>query len=152
MKSLIATLVAAALILPALAPPSAAQGRDERERHGERERHDEREHGDHRRDGWHGDEIHRFQEHDMERWRGGEWRHGEHDGRVGWWWNVGPSWYLYNQPVYPYPDPYQPPVVAGPAAAPPPPGGQYWYYCRSPAGYYPYVPQCAGPWETVPAG
>ena len=109
-----------------------------------------RPHEDHRREGWEHGEIHRFHERDYDRWRGGTWFHGERDGRFGWWWNVGPSWYFYTEPVYPYPDPYVPPVAAAPVA-PPPPNGQYWYYCRSPAGYHPYVPQCAGPWEAVPA-
>jgi hypothetical protein len=108
-------------------------------------------HEDHRRDGWNHGDIRRFHEGEYDRWRGGAWIHGEHDGRFGWWWNVGPSWYFYTAPVYPYPDPYTPPVVAAPVA-PPSPGGQYWYYCRSPAGYYPYVPHCGGPWEAVPAG
>lgn len=26
-----------------------------------------------------------------------------------------------------------------------------WYYCSNPAGYYPYVTQCYGPWQVVPA-
>jgi hypothetical protein len=48
-----------------------------------------------------------------------------------------------------------------PAAAPPPPApaapaaqaGQpgTWYYCDSPQGYYPYVPQCNVQWRAVPA-
>jgi len=29
---------------------------------------------------------------------------------------------------------------------------QYWYYCRNPAGYYPYVTQCSVAWQPVPAG
>src|SRR5438552_10634455 len=87
---------------------------------------------------WHG-EINRFHEHDIEHWRGGRWQHGIHGGRRGWWWVVGGVWYFYPAPVYPYPDPYQPPVVV----APPPPNlaaPAYWYYCADPAGYYPYVP------------
>src|ERR1700722_14614698 len=147
MKSLIAGLFAAALMLPALTPPAAAQGHEHDGHERDGHERDRREHGDHRAEGWHGGEIEHFHEQDLGRWRGGNWVHGEHDGRFGWWWNVGPSWYSYAAPVYPYPDPYLPPV----AAAPPPSGGQYWYYCRSPAGYYPYVPQCAGPWEPVPA-
>jgi len=135
MKSLIISMAAAALMLPALAQPSAAQEH-------------ERPHGDHRAEGWHGGEIRHFNEHDMERWRGGAWFHGLHDGRVGWWWQVGPTWYFYAAPVYPYPDPYMPPVVAAPGA--PAPAGQFWYYCQSPPGYYPYVPQCSLPWEAVP--
>ena len=37
-------------------------------------------------------------------WGGGHWRHTWWHGRYGWWWNVGPSWYFYDAPVYPYPD------------------------------------------------
>ncbi len=36
-------------------------------------------------------------------WGGGRWRHTWWHGRYGWWWNVGPSWYFYDAPVYPYP-------------------------------------------------
>jgi hypothetical protein len=118
-------------------------------------------HDDGRHDGWRGHEawrgdIHRFREHDFERWRAGRWFHGRHDGRRGWWWIVGGVWYFYPAPVYPYPDPYQPPVVvapgppvSGPPVAQPP---AVYYYCDNPAGYYPYVPQCLTPWRMVPAG
>jgi hypothetical protein len=117
---------------------------------------------------WRGD-IHRFQDRDMAHWRGGRWHRGRHDGRLGWWWVVGGVWYLYSAPVYPYPDPYQPPVVmveqpsvsAAPVYAPPPTQlaepvaaptpSQYWYYCEEPAGYYPYVSQCPRAWQKVPA-
>ncbi|HEX3882032.1 MAG TPA: hypothetical protein VHW66_05190 [Stellaceae bacterium] len=78
-------------------------------------------------------------------WHGGAWNHGWHNGRFGWWW-VAPGfadWYFYNAPVYPSPDPYVPPgIAAGPSP--------YWYYCANPQGYYPYVPQCYGPWQPVP--
>ncbi|MDD5295741.1 MAG: hypothetical protein PHU46_02405 [Rhodocyclaceae bacterium] len=124
----------------------------------DRPEHFERGHDRH----WRGN----FHEHDLELWRGGRWHQGRHGGRLGWWWIVGGTWYLYSAPVYPYPDPYQPPVVmveqpqvvpAPPVYAPPPapvaaPAPvQYWYYCRNPAGYYPYVPQCRGGWQKVPA-
>ena len=92
---------------------------------------------------WGGD-IHHFSGHDYDRWRGGGWFHGYHDGRFGWWWTVGPDFYFYPAPVYPYPDPYVPPTVT---AAP----GPTWYYCANPQGYYPYVGQCAVPWQAVPA-
>lgn len=100
---------------------------------------------------WDGD-IHHFQGHDFERWRGGAWFHGPHGGRDGWWWVVGPDFYFYPAPVYPYPDPYTPPVVAvaPPVAPAPAPAAQNWYYCANPQGYYPYVPQCAVPWQAVP--
>ncbi len=100
-----------------------------------------------RREHWGGD-IRRFHEHDLGRWRGGSWFHGRHEGRLGWWWIVGGLWYFYPAPVYPYPDPYRPPVVVVPSSPVPP---QYWYYCTNPAGYYPYVAQCATPWQPVPA-
>jgi hypothetical protein len=100
---------------------------------------------------WHGHDIHQFRGHDFDHWRAGNWFNGLHEGRNGWWWIVDGSWYFYPAPVYPYPDPYTPPVVAiAPApgtaviAAP-----SYLYYCKNPAGYYPYVPQCFGHWHRV---
>jgi hypothetical protein len=72
--------------------------------------------------------------------------------------------------VYPYPDPYLPPIVVEdspppavviqqpPSEAPPPPSSvaapqtpQNWYYCESAKGYYPYVPSCPAGWQMVPA-
>ena len=119
------------------------------------------------REGWHGD-MRRFHERDIDIWRGGRWYHGYHDGRNAWWWFAGGVWYAYSAPVYPYPDPYQPPVVIvqtpqppvyveqnPPVQAAPPaqtaPQAQFWYYCRNPAGYYPYVPNCSVDWQKVPA-
>jgi len=101
-----------------------------------------------RHDHWHGD-IHHFRDHDFDFWRGGHWFHGPHGGRAGWWWVVGGSWYFYPAPIYPYPDPYVPPAVLVPAPPPGAPPAQYWYYCANPAGYYPYVAQCATPWQPV---
>ena len=121
-------------LLPGLVGTSLA---DERQRH--------RGHDAERRAEWRGD-IHRFHEYDVDIWRGGRWHHGRHDGRIGWWWIVGGLWYFYPVRVAPYPDPYQPPVVVVP---PPPAPPQYWYYCTNPAGYYPYVAQCAANWERV---
>ena len=117
------------------------------------EGHHERYRVDHR---WHGD-IRVFHDHDYARWRGGYWHHGYHEGRLGWWWVVGGLWYFYPRVVYPYPDPYTPPVVVvQPTApvtpapnAPPPP--QYWYYCNSAKTYYPYVASCPEGWKEVPA-
>lgn len=122
---------------------------------------------DHR--GWHGD-IRHFDRHDHHRWRSGAWRHGWHSGHNGWWWVAGGAWYFYPKPVYPYPDPYRPPilieqapvVVQIPAPAhvqvqpvepvvAAPPVQQFWYYCDAAGGYYPYVASCPGGWKTVPA-
>ena len=30
-------------------------------------------------------------------WEGGRWRHEVHNGRTGWWWDVGGVWYCYPQ-------------------------------------------------------
>jgi len=73
---------------------------------------------------------------------------------------------IYAPPVYaPVPvQPYyveqtyiSPPVTALPL---PPPtmgqyqpqeiaGGQWWYFCRKPAGYYPFIRECPSGWEKV---
>lgn len=50
-----------------------------------------------------------------------------------------------------------PPVITVPSTPPvyiqrnitPPLEPNYWYYCRSAAGYYPYVRECPGGWEKV---
>jgi len=101
---------------------------------------------------WHGD-IHQFHVHDLPHWRSGHWAHVEHEGRLGWWWVIGDAWYFYPAPIYPYPDPYTPPVYSSPAT-PPPAGGnmpQYWYYCASSGNYYPYISTCPEGWKMVPA-
>jgi hypothetical protein len=75
-------------------------------------------------------------------WERGRWRHEVHDGRDGWWWDVGGVWYYYPQPMegpptyisedyaddvyppapgYPAADGYRPPPPAYVAAPPPPP-------------------------------
>ena len=132
------------LLLATVALPASAQERH----HGRGEA----------RQQWHGD-IHRFHDHDIHRWRSGRWVHGVHGGRQGWWWTVGPAWYWYPAPVYPFPDPYQPPLALAPGEPLPPPPAPgmsapsrgYWYYCRDSGRYYPYVAQCRSPWERVPA-
>ncbi len=102
---------------------------------------------------WRGD-IRYWHGWDMDRWRGGYWVHGRHDGRWGWWWVVAGLWYFYPQAVYPYPDPYAPPYAPTTPALPvpsTPPEVQYWYYCDGAKGYYPYVQTCPGGWRKVPA-
>jgi hypothetical protein len=100
----------------------------------------------HRGQQWHGD-IARFHQHDWGVWRGGHWAHAHHGGRLGWWWVVGPSWYYYPAPVYPYPSPWEPAevIVSGP------PPARFWYYCDATRNYYPYVSVCPGGWRPVPA-
>ncbi|WP_409334490.1 glycine zipper domain-containing protein [Bradyrhizobium jicamae] len=73
-------------------------------------------------------------------WEGGRWRHEMHNGRMGWWWDVGGVWYFYPQPmegppayvsdVEVYDDaggPDGPPVADGypPPGGYPPPAGAY---------------------------
>jgi hypothetical protein len=101
------------------------------------------EHGGARGPRWHGD-IRHFEVHDRGVWRSGHWRHGVHGGRSGWWWVVGPTWYYYPAPIYPYPDPYWPPDAGAVA-----PG--YWFYCPDNGAYYPYAADCPGGWNGVPA-
>ena len=93
-------------------------------------------------------------------WRTGAWRREWHDGRFGWWWAVGPSWYAFDAPVYPYPaytasvEIVPPPTILVEPPAPLPPGPaptQFWYYCQDPAGYFPYVSSCNGGWQEVSA-
>lgn len=114
---------------------------------------------EHRGRHWESREIHRFADHDIDIWRGGRWHHGRHGGRFGWWWIAAGVWYFYPAPIYPYPDPYTPPVIVLPPAevpqanvpAPAQPPAQFWYYCDSANGYYPYVPSCPEGWKSVPA-
>lgn len=114
-----------------------------------------------RHERWHGD-IRHFDRNDMHVWRGGHWIHSRHGGRLGWWWVAGGLWYFYPRPVYPYPNPYVPPVVvqSSPpvyveqpqsAVSPPAPAAQTWYYCAQAQAYYPYVAECPGGWQPVPA-
>ncbi|WP_027555204.1 hypothetical protein [Bradyrhizobium sp. Cp5.3] len=69
-------------------------------------------------------------------WEGGRWRHEVHNGRSGWWWDVGGVWYYYPQPMEGPPAyisedyidnvpvayaPPPPPVAYAPPPPPPPP-------------------------------
>ena len=63
-------------------------------------------------------------------------------------------YYYYPPPVYYYPAPpsvvYAPPptIESAPPAAPVNPT---WFYCAESRGYYPYVRECPGGWQRVPA-
>ncbi|MGH6888840.1 MAG: hypothetical protein ACREHF_06550 [Rhizomicrobium sp.] len=81
-------------------------------------------------------------------WVRGRWSHRWWHGRFGWWWDVGGDWFWYGAPVYPYPTVVSDYYDEEPEYAEP---GPTWYYCYNPAGYYPYVPSCNGPWQPVPA-
>jgi hypothetical protein len=95
--------------------------------------------------------------------RRGHFRHHHHHrSSVGIWFTV-PGPLFYPAPYY-YPR-YYPPAVVVPApvappvyverspvddsAAPAESSAAYWYFCRDTQTYYPYVQQCASPWERV---
>ena len=77
--------------------------------------------------------------HGRQAWEAGRWRHEVHNGRLGWWWDVGGVWYFYPQqiegpPTYvsevefvddvggpPVAAGYPPPVAYAPPPPPPPP-------------------------------
>jgi hypothetical protein len=90
-------------------------------------------------------------------WEGGRWRHEVHNGRDGWWWDVGGAWYFYPQqmdgpPAYvsdvevvdDVAGPDGPPVAAGYA----PPPGAY----GPPPGAYPPPPPPPDPAAGVVGG
>jgi hypothetical protein len=84
-------------------------------------------------------------------WEGGRWRQEMHNGRFGWWWDVGGVWYFYPQPMDGPPayvsdvevvddvaGPDGPPVAGG---YPPPPGA----YAPPPGAYAPPPPPPPAP-------
>jgi outer membrane protein OmpA-like peptidoglycan-associated protein len=66
-----------------------------------------------------------------------------------------PYYYPYNYPYsysYPYTVPSTPQeYVEPPQAEPPSEPSDVWYYCPQSRKYYPYVRECPGGWQTVPA-
>jgi hypothetical protein len=84
---------------------------------------------------WHGG----MSDFNLSIWQGGMWRNELHNGRAGWWWVIGPDWFAFDEPVYPYPDLYTP--FGEPIG--------WWYWCDASQEYYPYVTFCAVPWESV---
>jgi hypothetical protein len=86
--------------------------------------------------------------------------HGRGRVSLGFHFGVPLGWY---QPWYYAPPPayYYPPAAV--VVRPPEPtvyvergdvvpeGTASWYFCRESNGYYPYVKQCPGGWERVPA-
>ena len=94
---------------------------------------------------------------------GGYHGHG-YRGGVGFYFGV--PYYGWPYPPYGYYDPYgyygpddaDYPGTDAPPPGPPPDEGQaavpaqpMWYYCAPSKGYYPYVQNCAAPWQAVPA-
>lgn len=152
--SLLVIVLSAAVALPVW-----AEGRHEGRGEMRGERHEMRGMERHEMHGWGGErDIRHFDNHHLSIWRGGAWHHGTHEGRLGWWWVTAGIWYFYPFPIYPYPDPYLPPVVVvqplpAPESVTPPmqPPAQSWYYCETSRSYYPYVSSCPEGWKTVPA-
>ena len=90
--------------------------------------------------GWHGGGGSHSGIGHIEQWHGGQWYRGDHDGRFGSWWVIGPSWYWYPNEVYPLPDPYTPPGLAA----------GLWYWCPDSRQYYPYAGDlCPSGWVPV---
>ena len=151
MRTFASLLLATALLATTAMTPVFAD-----DWHGRGEEHDRgfegHERGGEGRGEWHGD-IHRFHEHDFDRWHGGHWLHEIHEGRDCWWWIVDGLWYFYPSPIYPFPDPYTPPeVVLAPAPVGPAGPPSYVYYCANPSGYYPYVGRCFTAWQRMVTG
>ena len=93
--------------------------------------------------------------------------HDDFDLYIGWpFWGASwyypapyyyPSYYPYN---YPYPS-YYPPAISAPSSSPvyierEEPKDSYvpqdvWFYCPDSKAYYPYVKECPGGWQMVPA-
>jgi hypothetical protein len=44
-------------------------------------------------------DIGTFNERERAAWYGGRWRHEQHFGRYGYWWEVNGVWYFYDQPM-----------------------------------------------------
>lgn len=94
--------------------------------------------GGYRHDGWHG-------------WYSGGWHDWDDDwygGELGFGYQTYPymsgGYYPATTDIYVESDP-APVMVQQQKTAP------VWYYCKSPKGYYPYVPACPSGWVIVPA-
>jgi hypothetical protein len=82
--------------------------------------------------------------------------HGGHRAAVGVIF-AAPLFWHFREPIY------VPPVVVAPLepqvyieqgdaqAGPGQTAGDWWYYCAESKTYYPYVTECAGAWQRVPA-
>jgi hypothetical protein len=95
-------------------------------------------------------------------WSQGSWYHGVYLSHEGWWWVVGPIWYYYSVPVYPYPSTpaayyvlTTPPPLSGPppgADAPKATGGPqaFTYFCEKTQAFFPLVSSCDAKWIVTP--
>ncbi|MGO9359163.1 MAG: hypothetical protein ACLP1D_16085 [Xanthobacteraceae bacterium] len=74
-------------------------------------------------------------------WEGGHWRHEIHNGRDGWWWDVGGAWYFYPEAMDGPPTYVSEVEVIDDAADGPPVAGGY----PPPPGAYPPPPVAYAP-------
>ena len=89
--------------------------------------------------------------------QGGFHHHGFHHGHVAFVAGFGwPGWWGYPYDGWPYPGSY--PAYYAPTQYIEQGDGSdvasanaWWYRCDQPSGYYPYVQDCPGGWQTVPA-
>ena len=62
-----------------------------------------------------------------------------------------PPYYPYYAPAVVYRAPQAPVYVEQGMEAPAPQPQNSWYYCNDARAYYPYVKECPGGWQRVPA-
>jgi hypothetical protein len=106
-------------------------------------------------------------------WHQGRWVHDRHEGRLGWWWVVGPNWAYYQRPYFQQPQTVivqsapppqvimvqpqqqQAPVMMAPPQQPvmmqAPPQTPVLYYCKATGTHYPETMSCPGGWTTMTA-
>jgi len=130
-------LATATLLLLAVLPAHAKEGRGHSRGGGQRFHHSGFQHHQRHHPSFH--QHHRFHHHR-------QFHHGPHFGArffvgPGWWW--GSAYPVYRVPVVIQ----QSPLVYIQQEATPEP--YYWYYCQSAQAYYPYAQQCPGGWLKV---
>jgi hypothetical protein len=96
---------------------------------------------------------HNLHNNDYNNWQTGRWEKTHHDGKLGWWWILGSSWYLFEQPAYPYP--VINPIYVSPIVTEPELNVQIQniaksrYYCSTTGQYYPESNICSVPWKKI---
>ena len=89
-------------------------------------------------------------------WTRGRWIHDRHDGRLGWWWVIGSSWYFFERP-HTFDQPPQTVIVQQPqpvviqSPSPAPSVTPVLYYCKENGKHYPEITTCHSGWSLVSA-
>ncbi|KXW55158.1 hypothetical protein [Ferrovum sp. PN-J185] len=52
---------------------------------------------------FHDRDVHCFHPRELRVWERGRWIQATRGGLYGWWWVIGPRWFYYTAPIYPYP-------------------------------------------------